>query len=384
MIPPPESDMSRIRKLAKAVLPASATRRIAAIMRRGKPAPSPRVSPIVDVAPLIDALWAAGDGKSRLELEGVVRRVSDPEERATGLLALGKWEMTRGAWSTALEYFDEVAATSSGLAAEAISLGVDCCLFLEQPRQAMSRISVLLDRRRPDASTELRLGAIRAQGGDLDPLVASLNRIYLDRGLAPLHRRDPRIPTVWGNLTAAAPRFEPAENAFLVSVVIVARENDTFLRETILSLGEQTWPELEIVAVTTAPIDLDPTRRLVRVDGRGVDDPHVAGVAAASGRAVLFHGPNEWSHPQRVELQVASLGDRRPITGIHGIDVDASGALKAEPMLGAELINPLKSSLAWLASEALPPDPETARFLAPGAPMAVVLTGTEPVGKAVP
>src|SRR5690606_35408353 len=150
------------------------------------------------------------------------------------------------------------------------------------------------------------------------------------------------------------------------------------------SLGGQTWPELEIVAVTTAPIDLDRTRRLVRVDGRGVDDPHVAGVADASGRAVRFHRPNEWSHPHRDELQVAHLGDRPPIRGIHGIDVDASGALKAEPMLGAELINPLKSSLAWLASEALPPDPETARFLAPGAPMAVVLTGTEPVGKAVP
>lgn len=367
--------MSRLRKLVKSVLPAPVAKRIS-VMARGIGTANAvgEASVRPSVPRLIEALWSGGSPTARGELEAVARSAAI-EDRVSALTALGKWCMTAGKWQEAVGYFDDAAASSISLATEAISLAADCHLMLGNPRNAMARLAVLLDRRKPDPSTELRLGAIRSlEVGDLAPLVSSLNRIYVARGLAPLRRRDPTRATGWDNLDHGAPRFEPAEASFRVSVVIPVDAGDEFLPMARDSLRRQTWPDIEVVVAASGEIHLEDDGDLVVVRAdRG--SPRDAGVAAASGDVVLVHAPNEISHPQRVELQVVSLGEHRPLVGVHGTSLDIRGVpLPGSGIPTGELIRPMKSSLAWRGEL---PSTGDARFVADGVPMALVVTHSD-------
>lgn len=104
-----------------------------------------------------------------------------------------------------------------------------------------------------------------------------------------------------------------------VSVVVTAYRPGEGLLTAVRSIAAQSWPDLEIVVVDdaspadhdvtlAAAADLDPRVRLIRLtENAGTYAARNAGVRAAHGDFVTFQDSDDWSHPRRIELQIAPM-----------------------------------------------------------------------------
>ncbi|SDT77628.1 glycosyltransferase [Actinoplanes derwentensis] len=128
----------------------------------------------------------------------------------------------------------------------------------------------------------------------------------------------------------------PAETAGeRVSVVVTAYRPGEGLLTAVRSIAAQSWPDLEIILVDdaspgefdvilAAAADLDPRVRLIRLaENGGTYAARNAGVAAARGDFVTFQDSDDWSHPRRIELQMAPMLTDRALlaTTSEGISV---------------------------------------------------------------
>ena len=104
-----------------------------------------------------------------------------------------------------------------------------------------------------------------------------------------------------------------------VSVVVTAYRPGEGLLTAVRSIAAQSWPDLEIIVVDdasppehdgflAAAEDADPRVRLIRLaENGGTYAARNAGLAAARGEFVTFQDSDDWSHPRRIELQLAPL-----------------------------------------------------------------------------
>ncbi len=104
-----------------------------------------------------------------------------------------------------------------------------------------------------------------------------------------------------------------------ITTIVTTRQPDRSLLTSVRSLVRQTWTNHEILIVDDAssgefaPLlraaaDLDPRVRVIRmVTGGGAFVARNAGLDAATGDFVTFQDTPDWSHPLRLERQVAPL-----------------------------------------------------------------------------
>ena len=124
----------------------------------------------------------------------------------------------------------------------------------------------------------------------------------------------------------SAPPAERVEGPHRVSVVVTAFRPDLGLLTAVRSILAQSWANVEIVIVDDASgpefdevlhaaAALGDRIRLVKLAvNAGTYAARNAGLDAAGGEFVAFQDSDDWSHPRRLELQVAPLlADRRLI-----------------------------------------------------------------------
>jgi hypothetical protein len=127
---------------------------------------------------------------------------------------------------------------------------------------------------------------------------------------------DPALPP-FDRLTATPPhRVEAPER---VSVVVTAYRPGEGLITAVRSILGQTWRNVEVIIVDDAsPAEYEPVLaravalgdriRLVRQPvNRGTYAARNAGLDAGGGEFVAFQDSDDWSHPRRLEMQVAPL-----------------------------------------------------------------------------
>ncbi|MCH8536816.1 MAG: glycosyltransferase [Alkalimonas sp.] len=155
--------------------------------------------------------------------------------------------------------------------------------------------------------------------------LADLNQIFQQAGLALLQ------PSADGGLhldqlSACAVKLSERrswrrvlQQYPLVSVIIPCFNAAKTLPTALRSLQAQSWPELEILVVDDASSDdsvavveqfsaRDPRIRLLRqAENQGAYAARNAGLAQARGRFITTHDSDDWSHPQKIEYQVAAL-----------------------------------------------------------------------------
>lgn len=325
-----------IKRIAKRLLPRSTRTRVRRWLssRAQSPrVPEPASTRPGDTAPgdpsvrgLEDRLWLGYETSARDGLSLIATRGARPSDRIQALQALGRWEMAQNRFDAALEHLDRVATGASGPGPDvtALSLASDCLSRLGRGRQALARLSPLLDRRDPDASTLIRMGTARsiAQGPSdhgSGPFIEALNRLYIPAQLACLIRKEVTSPAGVANLSAFAPIHEPRESEPLISVIVPSSNTSDPIEAAIQSLMAQSWRNLEVLVVggsnadeTTAVVRslmaIDP--RVKMVESSSPDRPYsdrYAGLCAASGTLITVHGSKEWSHPQRLEIQAGAL-----------------------------------------------------------------------------
>ena len=117
----------------------------------------------------------------------------------------------------------------------------------------------------------------------------------------------------------AAPETERIDGPQRISVIVTSYRPDVGLLTAVRSILAQSWRNVEVIVVDDAsPVEYDDVLhrclalgeriRLVRLPvNAGTYAARNAGLDASEGEFVTFQDSDDWSHPRRLELQVAPL-----------------------------------------------------------------------------
>lgn len=157
--------------------------------------------------------------------------------------------------------------------------------------------------------------------------LAGLNRCWAQAGLANVVAGDDA--TSLDDLVSAELAEPPralashhqlaAKELPLVTVLIPVYNAQATLATALASLQAQSYPNLEILVVDDASTDAsrDVARRfagqdtrfrlLAQAENNGAYSARNAGLAVAAGELITVHDSDDWSHPQKIEHQVAAM-----------------------------------------------------------------------------
>lgn len=331
--------MSQLKKAAKRILPAPVQDRLKRLLNRGpkrkaieSTVTSRKDRSEVDIDRLEDKLWIGYERAALDELESLAHSsATPPTVKARAALASGRWRLAAQDLEEALRSFTIAEDAMEGPTTVTASLKADCLAAMGRYRDALSKLAPLVDRKRADPSTHLRIGSARSRLVDLPdhgsgPLVEALNRLYADHGLFTVHRRDVRSPLKLANLDGLAPLHQPSPGAPLVSVIVPWDSEGEPAAHAVSSLRAQSWTSLEILIVhdedgvrptTELQQLMDDSRiRFVSRAGQTQQSPWNVGFRSARGDYLMAHGPDEWSHPQRIETMATVLESEAAVDAV--------------------------------------------------------------------
>jgi FkbM family methyltransferase len=324
----------------------------AAATKAGTGKPAKGAPAAVDPYRLEDKLWGGFSTAALADLEALAE---DPgvlkADRSEANWVLARWHAAHQDHARAYAHVARMREIDPGKG------GTMRCLLLESDcltrlgRAAESR--ELLERaiqKKPNAD-DLHLamanallpgGAEAAPARDPAADAARLdwvNRIYDRAGLSRILKRDPDGPLSIRNLAAPGAAPIPAEGRPKVSVIMPVYEAAETLPFALEGLLAQTWTNLEIlvvddcspddtVAVAEAFAARDPRLRVLRqTTNQGSYAARNAGLAVATGDFVTTHDADDWSHPQKIALQVAHLEAEERLAGNYSYWIRSSEAL---------------------------------------------------------
>lgn len=157
-----------------------------------------------------------------------------------------------------------------------------------------------------------------ASGTDVSNWLQTFNRPFDQRGIAPVRIRDTATP--FDSVTTDA--VAQSVSGPSVTIVMPVWSPSASLVTAVSSVLEQTWRNLEVILVDDASpagfesvfaeaVALDPRVTYVRMPTNGgAYRARNHGVSLAKSEYVGFQDADDWSHPQRVERQMAVLQER--------------------------------------------------------------------------
>jgi len=168
------------------------------------------------------------------------------------------------------------------------------------------------------------LAAKAAKNGDAsaadEARLEFINRIYAAAKLCPIRKIDPRRPLRLDNITSAAPGMpQTGAGEPLISVIVPAHNAEKTIGFVLSGLLEQSWRNIEIIVVDDCSTDktgeivervaaAEPRVKLIRSERNA--GPYVArnrGVEHATGGFVTVHDSDDWSHSQKLAVQIDAL-----------------------------------------------------------------------------
>lgn len=145
-----------------------------------------------------------------------------------------------------------------------------------------------------------------------------LNKLFIRSGLAPLRQKYESASLGLHNITSKAAPFNQQQNE-KVSVIVPAYNAGRTINIALDSLLAQTWKNLEIIVVDDCSTDntseivehyamKDPRISLVRKTvNEGAYEARNTGLQYATGDLIMAHDSDDWSHPQKIELQLSTM-----------------------------------------------------------------------------
>ncbi len=276
-----------------------------------------------------------------------------------------RFDLWGGAEDVALARLESILA--SRWSSSGARLGAGCTLatwldFKGYPDRALSVLESLESCVPSDANSHkrtMRLAALLHRGGDTAAARAVLGRTRIPsvrvatdcalaranladddeerleaingrlrrRELAELRRIDPARPLALENIEATAGSCALPDLG-KVSVIMPAFNAEATIATALRSLIRQSYPNLEIIVVDDCSTDAtaeivagmargDGRIRLVRQpENRGAYPARNRGLAEACGDFITTHDADDWSHPQKIELQLATLAPAPELVGV--------------------------------------------------------------------
>jgi glycosyltransferase involved in cell wall biosynthesis len=268
-------------------------------------------------------LWGGYSVYARHDLQRIIGTPSHAKaERARASWELARWLAFQGEAEATLACLSQVSALddSGRLAKGRLLLEVRTLRELGRRHEAEAMAFEALASSGDE--TDLQLMTANTLIGDdtkEERRLALLNRIYEKQGLQAIRKIDAARGLALDNITAADPGAIVSDSGPTVSVIVPAYNAASTIGYALRSLREQTWRALQIivvddassddtVAVATEAAEADDRVRVVRLEQNG--GAYVAsnkGLEYATGEYVTTHGADDWSHPQKIELQVRAF-----------------------------------------------------------------------------
>ncbi|WP_024460078.1 glycosyltransferase [Marinimicrobium sp. LS-A18] len=269
-------------------------------------------------------LWGGFSGevwpvlRSRLVVPSA--RASD---RSYAAWALARWSAFHKDYSAALSFL----SWRRWIDGEALKhkaqvlLEVDCLIRLGREGEAYDRLRAARKGAANDADLLLSLSNVFVNGvGDKvrEQRLRAVNQVLTHHGFTPLALRNREEPLSIFNLKGAAQSAGRCEEA-KVSILMPAYNAGAQIELAIRSLQEQSWTNLEILVADDCSSDdtrsrvealakSDPRVRLIALEHNGgAYAARNAALEQASGDVITVHDSDDWSHPQKLEVQVRHL-----------------------------------------------------------------------------
>lgn len=268
-------------------------------------------------------LWAGYSRYALPELRNVAAgRDVAPQWRAEACWVLARWHSAHGDYERALDY---AVLMRSVRPAEAwfkgqILLEVDCLNRLGrevEAREILDQVLGTIDWH-PDYGLAYA-NTYAISDPDADDRLVWMNRGLESAGFAPIQRLTLDAPLTIDNLSAPSAAPGSRVDGPLVSVLMPAYNSAATIDKALRGLLEQTWGNLEIIPVDDCSTDetWEVLQAFARQDSRirplrhetntGAYGARLTALEQARGEFITVHDADDWSHPQKLEVQVGAL-----------------------------------------------------------------------------
>lgn len=270
-------------------------------------------------------LWAGFSGEALALLKAKLHSPQQPDrERASSAWALARWCTFKGDYTKALKYLLQrqfITPRVSLLKAQGLLLA-DCLTRLCRESDAyelLAQARQKLGQNDPDVLLAKSNVFASAASGEVSSVRLSLiNQVLSTAGMAPVALRDSRKPLGIFNIESTVEACPESQQA-LVSVVMPAFNASDQIELALRSLLAQSWTNIEVLVADDCSSDntAEVVSQLSAQDSRIqlVPMAHNGGAYAArngalqwaKGDFITVHDSDDWSHPQKLELQVQHL-----------------------------------------------------------------------------
>lgn len=200
-------------------------------------------------------------------------------------------------------------------------------LCLQKNGEYLESATFIRDHYKDSNFDEDILLALSNCAGSADEKLSILNQIYRRHGLSGLALKIHDVELSLENLAA-----ESAENECisteLVSVIVPCFNAERTIRTALESLIAQSWKNLEIIVVDDCSRDNTvsvieslsaehPQIKLIKQSQNGgAYRARNEGLSVAKGAFITTHDADDWSHPQKIQLQMEYLSQNEAVVGV--------------------------------------------------------------------
>jgi len=292
---------------------------------------------------LEELLWQQENVESQLSRLEALLIHHDPWEASYAAWAMGRWYALQEKWQCCAEVLSrryQLHDVKPDTAAPRL-LEVEALINSGQLVKAWQRIQQLIAAYPDYPDTSLALANLlavqagaQAGGSAMSPTSSQahalteqfrlqhINALFSSANLCAVALKDPSKTLTLDNLTyenATTSHFLAPENRELVSVIVPLFNAEAHLETALRSLAEQTYTNIEVIVVDDASTDdsLAVAQAFSQQDSRfrvlsqptnqGAYATRNHGLMAAKGEYITVHDSDDWSHPQKLEMQVAGL-----------------------------------------------------------------------------
>ncbi|MGP4966627.1 glycosyltransferase [Glutamicibacter ardleyensis] len=207
---------------------------------------------------------------------------------------------------------------------------------LKKQREAIKRFGIR--NKFPIQGELLRLNSVhQVDGGVTERWLEELNGLFAKEDLAKIHLEESDELAAIDRLRSKAKKITDGP---MVSVLVPSFRGGALLKTALISLLEQTWDNLEIIVVDDCSGTeyeqylvkaeaMSPKIKVLRqAKNLGAYCARNAGLAVAQGEFITVHDDDDWSHPDKIALQVKHLLENPDVPGNMSLHARSTDELK--------------------------------------------------------
>ncbi|MGM8910338.1 glycosyltransferase [Psychrobacter sp. 1U1] len=243
------------------------------------------------------------------------------KDKARVAFTLTRWHLVNNQWGKAIECINKIKKYDISLyrSKKLKLLWIESLIALEEYDKAKGLIDYVLDGKLDSdficALSNLINESEKSNENFDEMRIDQLNKIYTGNDISPLSLLDENKGFVFGNIGCSV-LHNVEESEFKISVLMPVYQAEEFIELSINSMLNQTWQNLEIIAVEDCSSDRsweileelaakDSRLKIYRNErNRGAYTTRNRALSLASGDFITVHDSDDWSHPQMLEKQM--------------------------------------------------------------------------------